>query len=262
MIKLYGGSDRPNTLQHTRLVFSGRPIEFATQALGFHPDSPQASVLSSPHSRGILCCTRQWGKSTTVAAMAVFQAVQHEASLILIAAPSGRQSAELLRKCGQFLSRLDCRLRGDGFNRASILLPNRSRIVALPNNGDNIRGFSAPALILIDEAARVPDSLYFDILPMLAASPAGRLWLLSTPNGKNGFFHNEWTNQNNGSFRLSIPATACPRISREFLQQERSRLPLHVFEQEYLCAFHSAHNALIPATDIDACNDPDIIPWS
>ncbi len=238
------------------------PVQFASSLLGFSPDPQQASVLAASHARGILCCTRQWGKSTTVAAMAVFQAVHQPQSLILIAAPSARQSGELLAKCTRFLTALEVRPRGDGLNRASLLLPNRSRILALPNNGDRIRGFSAPSLIVIDEAARVPDSLYHDMLPMLAASPYGRLWLLSTPNGKHGFFHHEWTNQNNGFFRLSVPATACPRISPDFLAQERTRLPLHIYEQEYLCAFHSAQNALIPLSDVENTHDREIPFWT
>ncbi|MBI4902636.1 MAG: hypothetical protein HY820_03310 [Acidobacteria bacterium] len=255
MIDTWGGDVIPSG-------FPAGPVEFAIEALGFSPDSQQASVLTAPHTRGILCCSRQWGKSTTVAAMAVYHAVRQPDALILIASPSARQSGLLLHKCAFFLARLGSSRRGDGLNRASLLLPNRARIVALPNNGDKIRGFSAPSLIIIDEAARVPDSLYFDILPMLAACPNGRLWLLSTPNGKHGFFHDEWMNHDNGFFRLSVPATACPRIKPDFLAQERARLPLHLYEQEYLCAFHSSQNSLIPVSDIEACYDLDIPEWS
>ena len=47
----------------------------------------------------------------------------------------------------------------DPANKFSIVLPNRARILALPADEDNIRGFSSVSLVIIDEAARVPDSV-------------------------------------------------------------------------------------------------------
>ena len=49
------------------------PADFARLALGFSPDSTQSRVLSSRHPRRLLCCTRQWGKSTVAAPLAVHQ---------------------------------------------------------------------------------------------------------------------------------------------------------------------------------------------
>ena len=45
--------------------------------------------------------------------------------------------------------------RGDGTNKASLLFPNGSRIVALPGTEKTVRGFSKVSLLMIDEAARV-----------------------------------------------------------------------------------------------------------
>jgi hypothetical protein len=61
-------------------------------------------------------------------------------------------------------------------------LVNGSRIVSLPENESGIRGFSGVNLLVIDEAARVDDSLYRSVRPMLAVS-GGRLVALSTPFG-------------------------------------------------------------------------------
>ena len=49
------------------------------------------------------------------------------------------------------------------------------------------------SLLIIDEAARVPDDLYRAVRPMLAVSD-GRLICLSTPYGKRGFFYEAWAN--------------------------------------------------------------------
>ena len=161
--------------------------EWVREELGFEPDAAQEQVLASGSHRGILNCTRQWGKSTIAAAKAVHQAYIESESLTLVVSPSARQSGEFLRKAEGFVRRLGIRPKGDGENGMSLEFPNGSRIVGLPGNEATIRGFSAVALLLVDEAARVSDDLYMAIRPMLAVSAAA-LWLMSTPCGKQGFF--------------------------------------------------------------------------
>ena len=102
------------------------------EKLGFEPDEAQERVLVSGSVRGILNCTRQWGKSTIAAAKAVHQAYTGEESLTLVASPSGRQSAELVRKAEEFAKRLGIRTKGDGQNEISLEFPNGARIVGLP----------------------------------------------------------------------------------------------------------------------------------
>jgi len=58
--------------------------------------------------------------------------------------------------------------RGDGGNKISLLLPNRSRIIGLPGNEAGDRGFSGVRLLLVDEASRVDEDLYLAMLPVLA----------------------------------------------------------------------------------------------
>jgi hypothetical protein len=55
-----------------------------------------------------------------------------------------------------------------------------------------VRGFSGTSLLIVDEAARVDDELYYAVRPMLAVS-GGVLMMLSTPFGKRGVFYEEWT---------------------------------------------------------------------
>ena len=210
-------------------------VEWVRKALGFEPDAMQARVLTSRSKRGLLNCTRQWGKSTVTAAKAVYQA-QHEAgSLTLVVSPSERQSGEFLRKAAGFVRKLGLRVKGDGDNDLSLAFPNGSRIVGLPGSESTIRGFSAVSLLLVDEAARVHDEMYLSIRPMLAVSD-GALWLMSTPFGKRGFFHKEWES-GKGWERMQVTGYECPRISRAFLEEERATMGERWFRQEYLCEF-------------------------
>src|SRR5260370_31074055 len=166
-------------------------VEVKRQRLGFDPNPLQESVLRGGR-RGIVKCTRQWGKSMVAAAKAVHRAFCQPDSLILVLTPSARQSGEFVRKAEEFVSRLGIKVRGDGGNQISIAFPNRSRIVGLPHNEATARGFSKVSLMLIDEAARVGDELYRAMRPALAVGN-GDLWLMSTPNGKRGFYWAEWS---------------------------------------------------------------------
>ena len=209
--------------------------EFARHKLAFEPDARQAAVLDSTAKRGILNCTRQWGKSTVLAVKAVHRAWTVAGSLTLVASPSERQSGEFLRKAAEFLARLGVKRRGDGDNTSSLALPNGSRIVGLPGTEGTVRGFSAVSLLLIDEASRVSDATYKSLRPMLAVGN-GDLWLMSTPYGKRGFFYDAWAH-GDGWERHTAPATECPRIPAEFLEEERREMGAAWFAQEYLCEF-------------------------
>ena len=216
--------------------------EWVRSHLGFEPDAVQTRVLNSTGRRGLLNCSRQWGKSTVTAAKAVYQAEHEAGSLTLVVSPSERQSGEFLRKAAGFVRRLGARIRGDGDNELSLAFANGSRIVGLPGSEATTRGFSAVSLLLVDEAARVSDALYLSIRPMLAVSN-GALWLMSTPCGKRGFFHKEWEG-GKGWERLRVTGYECPRISPEFLEEERATMGERWFRQEYLCEFTEVRSGM------------------
>jgi hypothetical protein len=233
--------------------------EWARDALGFPADRLQARILETHAKRGILNCTRQWGKSTVTAAMAVHQAVHQAGSLTLVVSPSARQSAEFLRKAAVFVRKLGIRPKGDGDNQLSLACPNGSRIVGLPGTEATIRGFSAVALLLVDEASRVSDSLYMAIRPMLAVS-GGALWLMSTPYCRQGFFYETWTHGGPEWERIRAPATECPRIQPEFLREERATMGARSFQREYMCEFEDSVSALFQRDVLDNAITSEVQP--
>jgi hypothetical protein len=210
--------------------------KWGREQLGFEPDREQALVLGSSSKRGLLNCSRQWGKSTITAAKAVYHACTEPESLTLVVSPSARQSGEFVRKAEGFARRQGMRVKGDGDNAISMEFPNQSRIVGLPGNEVTSRGFSAVSLLLVDEASRVSDDLYKTIRPMLAVS-SGALWLMSTPFGSRGFFWEAWQRGGPEWERVRAPAYECGRISRSFLEEERATMGERWFRQEYLCEF-------------------------
>ena len=68
------------------------------RALGVHPDPWQEDLLGSSSDRVLLNCSRQSGKSTMAAIIALHRALYHPGSLILCLAPALRQSQELFGK--------------------------------------------------------------------------------------------------------------------------------------------------------------------
>jgi hypothetical protein len=218
------------------LAWALDPVLFAIEALGFNPDPSQTQVLRWTKQRLLLNCTRQWGKSTTAAVLALHRALYYPNSLILLVSPSLRQSQELFRKVAEFLNKLAILPEKLEDNQFSLQLGNGSRIVALPGKEATVRGFSGVTLIIEDEASRVDDLLYRTMRPMLAVS-GGRMILMSTPYGKSGHFFEEWTNGGSSWERIECKATDCARIPKEFLEQERASLGEWWYRQEYLCEF-------------------------
>ena len=91
-------------------------------------------------------------------------------------------------------------------------------------------------MLLIDEASRVSEEMYTSVWPMLAVSN-GDLWMMSTPFGKRGFFYEEWEHGGDRWMRVKAPASECSRITKEFIEEQRSILASDAFRQEYMCEF-------------------------
>src|SRR5215208_5104383 len=193
-------------------------VSFA-EKLGIVPDGWQEDLLRSTSDRVLLNCCRQSGKSTMSGVIALHRALYHPGSLILCLAPALRQSQELFGKVQGFYRDLDRPIPARAERKLSLELENESRIVTLPGTEKTIRGFSGAALLIVDEASRVADDLYFAVRPMLAVS-GGSLMMLSTPYGKRGVFFEEWS-QGEGWERYEVSAQECPRISTSFLEDER-----------------------------------------
>src|SRR5215204_5546462 len=230
-------------------------VSFARR-LGLKPDPWQEDLLRSASERVLLNCCRQSGKSTMTAIVALHRALYHRGSLILCLAPALRQSQELFGKVLGFYRELDRPVPAQTERRLSLELENGSRIVTLPGTDKTIRGFSGAALLIVDEASRVADELYFAVRPMLAVS-GGSLMMLSTPYGKRGIFFEEWS-QGEGWDRYEVPARECPRIAASFLEEERRALPARVYRQEYECSFEETEDQVFSFEDVAGALDPGV----
>ena len=227
---------------------------------GIVPDDWQSDLLRSDARQMILMCSRQSGKSTVSSILAIHEAIYQANSLILLLSPSLRQSQELFRKLQDVYNALESDSLPTATEESALRmeLSNGSRIIALPGKEATIRGFSGVSLLVIDEASRVPDELYQSVRPMLAVS-GGRIVLLSTPFGKRGFFHSEWTD-GDGWQKVKITADQCPRIDKEWLERERAMIGDWWYLQEYFCEFVETDDQVFSYDDIQSALDPNIMP--
>jgi hypothetical protein len=214
------------------------PVEMAN-SVGLDLDPWQSRLVGTTKSNTIVLCSRQAGKSTSTAFKVIHVALTEPKSLCLILSPGERQSQLMFKKIKDLYADLGRPVAAEKDNELSLELANGSEIHALPGKGDTVRGFSGVRLLVVDEASRVPDSLYSTVRPMLAVS-GGEAVLLSTPAGKRGFFYKEWLRSaNNPTWERIGPITAedVPRISPAFLAEEREALPDQMYRQEYGCEF-------------------------
>jgi len=198
----------------------------------------------------LLNCSRQSGKSTVTALIALHCAIYEPGALVLLVSPSLRQSGELFRTIMGFYSKLDWAppLVAESVLKAEF--GNGSRIISLPGSEKTTRGYAGAHLVICDEAARCDDALMAALRPSLATVD-GSLICLSTPAGKRGFFFEAFTGSDPQWTRIRVPASECPRISAEFLANERSSLGPMRFSEEYELAFLDDQTAVFP-TDIIA----------
>jgi len=234
------------------------PVVWCQRSLNLNPDPWQAEVLRSSSKRILLNCSRQSGKSTITSALALHTAIFKPGSLILCLSPTLRQSSELFHNVSRFYG-ADPAIPARSESALKLELENGSRIVSLPGKEQNVRGYAGVNLLIVDEAARVPDDLYYSVRPMLAVSD-GILIALSTPFGTRGWWYESWKSQEAWN-KWEIPAAKCPRISKEFLEEEKRVLGSYWFEQEYECKFLDSRSQVFRREDVDSMFVEKVEQW-
>lgn len=232
------------------------PVLFARERLGLELDGWQRELLRRRGLRELVNVTRQGGKSTSTAAAVLHECSYVPRSKVIVISPSQRQSSLLLSSVAEFADRAKIRTRPHSGEDPGLLLPS-GQFIALPGLEATTRGFSGCTWLVVDEAARVADGLFYSARAYLATTN-GRTWLLSTPFGKRGFFYTE---HESGRWRVTrVPATACPRISAEFLAEQRASLPDAWFRQEYLCEFTSVEHGVFDHDLVLESLSPEVEP--
>ncbi len=226
------------------------PVAWAQERVGMVLDPWQVDALTSERARLILLTGRQCGKSTVSSLAATHNAIYRPGSLSILISASERQAKIVHGMVRDYVNKLGIGPDMRENNKLSAEFPNGSKIVALPANEATVRGFPGVSLLVIDEAAKVDDSLYFAARPFLATTN-GKLLVMSTAFGQSGFFYDEWTDGGPGWHRIKIKSCEVPRISEEFLANERASMGDAWYRQEYECEFMGVEAGLFTSEQIN-----------
>ncbi len=169
------------------------PLMFSRLMFGIRPTSYQKELLTSKSNRILIRWPRQSGKTRTLAQLSIWRACTAKDHTTLIIAPSERQSIICRDQIQKLLGYMPSTVRKGLVRktlRTRIYFRNGSRVLALPNNEETIRGHRAH-MVILDEAAFFGNDetiLRHVVVPMLATT-GGTLILSSTPWGKNSAFY-------------------------------------------------------------------------
>lgn len=165
----------------------------------------QSAVMRDNSRRIVINGARQAGKSTIMSGLVCHHAKFFPGSLSVILAPTLKQAQEDMGKIVNFISLDPDYPKLIKNNSEEIKLENRARILVLTATDDAARGFSNPDIILFDEASRIDDSVFNAVRPMITDNPFARIYEISTPNGKKGFFYKHYNNPRWSRYQVRAP---------------------------------------------------------
>lgn len=210
---------------------------------------------------------RQVGKTEVIGSKVKDFALENPGTVSLIIAASQRQSSYLFEKVRVYFELMEHETNTQLFKEKATLskikLKNGSVIYCFPagRTGYFVRGFTID-LLIADEAAYIPETVWNSILPMVAVSQKrrrmGYIILLSTPFGKGGYFYNSFTDKDFKAFHVS--SEDCKRIPKAFLRKERLRMTTAEYRQEYMGEFCDEWNQFFQTNLIKKCMT--LIEWS
>ena len=226
-------------------------VKFAQQELGIILDEWQKEYIMH-EGNTVVRAGRQSGKSFAESLRVALFALLNSKTSTLIIASVDRQSIELLEKVkSQIIGLAKNQIKGrPTFHK--IELKNGSIIRAEPagQTGYGLRGFTVDKLVA-DEAHYIPEEVFVAVQPMLATT-GGTTDLLSTPRGNVGFFYDCCQNKED-FYEIHVKSELCPRITKEFLAQQRKALTKLQYAQEYEAIFLDALQQFFTKDLIDSC---------
>lgn len=234
-------------------ILASSPTKFCISVLNFEPFPYQAKMLEDPSKNVIICAARRVGKTYTMAAKAIWFAYCHPETTTLIVASTQRQSIIMFDKLLTFIHRSEL-LKESVVRqtRTLINLSNGSRIIALPcgRTGNTIRGENAD-LIIVDEAAFVPEDVILSVMRPMLATTDGTMIMLSTPFDKSHFFFRAFNIPTWSKHKFKTSDN--PTVKKEFLEQTRVEMGEKRFKQEFLGEFVDDERTYFPMELLRPC---------
>ena len=200
----------------------------------------------------VLVTPRQVGKTTIMSRKIAKFMLDHPGARIIVVSLTEDQAKLIIVMVLDFFEKFNRALlpkKKTEVTTKKIRLKNGSQVIARPvgNTGDAVRGFTGDVLVL-DEASRFNEDIFTSAKPTLM-STAGKIWMCSTPFGRQGYFYKCYLNKNNRYKVMHLKDTREiikerkgwseeeKKIRLQELEEERKEMSDFQFRQEYCAQF-------------------------
>lgn len=211
-----------------------------------------------------ICSGRQVGKSTIVSIKAAEYMANNPKKSILVISVTEDQAYEMILKILLHLNASYKKLISTGKDKptkSQIKLKNGSmvRCKAVGQSGYGVLGLTID-LLIVDEAAYMPEAVWKAVTPMLLTT-GGNIILISTPNTKEGYFYECYTDAKLGfkTFHINSEEVAEKRdepsksYMKEWMAKEKIRMTTLNYAQQYLAQFLEELQQLFPDDLVKEC---------
>ena len=221
----------------------------------FKPYSYQKDILDTleNHRNVIGLWSRQSGKTTVIAAYALWFAIFNSYKTIGIVSNKEASATMILRRMKQMYEELPIWLKPGctKYQETSIIFDNGSQIFISATSEDALRGH-ALNLLICDEFAAVPEHVSFafwsSIYPTISASKTSRIIVISTPNGMFDQFHKLWlgaVSKTNSFYPSKISWEQVKGRNKTWAKEQIQNMGKTKFSQEFAVNFLGSTNSLI-----------------
>lgn len=202
----------------------------------------QSEIVQHPAHVKVVACGRRYGKTTMGGCMAITAAAM--GAKVAWTAPTYKNTRSLWRWAERVLV-------GAKRQRA-VRIQSAERVIEFPNTGGMLAFYSADNpdamrgewfhLAIIDEAARVSEEAWVDVIQPTLADVGGDALLISTPTGKGSWFYRMWAlgraKMDAEIAAWQAPTTANPNPNiQKAAELARRRVPIRTYKQEWLAEF-------------------------
>jgi hypothetical protein len=213
----------------------------------------QKEMLSVFHDNrfSIALCSRQIGKTISVASYLLWYALFHSNKTVAILANKGDTAREILSRITLALENIPfflqpgCKV----LNKGSIAFSNNTKLVARSTSSSSIRGMSC-SIIYLDEFAFVnnAETFYTSTYPVISSGKTTKIIITSTANGMGNPFHTLWTGavtKSNEYTPVSVDWRRVPGRTEEWKRETIRNSSERQFSQEHENFFLGTGNTLI-----------------
>ncbi|MGD0405143.1 MAG: terminase family protein [Candidatus Bathyarchaeia archaeon] len=249
-----------------KLTLPEDPVVFAHDFFGFDVKTYQAELLQDRSKRIVVCWSRQAGKTTCIALRAIWFACAYPKTLTLIVAPTLRQSMIMSDRVLDFLGGLSQERRSvliEKLQRTTMRFRNGSRIIALPNSPQMLRGYTAHQVICDESAFFKDDQLvFYNVLYPMLSTTDGALIASSTPWSKDSVFYRMCQSKDFSKHAITCEdVVKSGLVKQSFIDEMRSQLPFERFQREFMAEFVEDVDAWLTQSLIVQCIDSHLVPY-